>query len=150
MFGTKSQINPFLFDTFPNYLHLIPLLTLSHRGCQYLAGEQHFNISCFKQTRRWSPFYLLHCVFLCLCACFVEHCSQAVGGGLQAQYSSRESGVEAFFVHLRLYVYILSVVCCVVVRSCRQAVGGGLQAQYSRGWSFFCLLCFLVPVCLFR
>ena len=35
------------------------------------------------------------CVFLCLCACFVERCKQAVGGGLQAQYSSRESGVEA-------------------------------------------------------
>ena len=78
-----------------NYLHLIPLLTLSHRGCEYFAGEQHFNISCFKQTRRWSPFYLLHCVFLCLCACFAERCKQAVGGRLQAQYSSRESGVEA-------------------------------------------------------
>ena len=37
----------------------------------------------------------------------------------------------AFFVHIRFYVYILSVVCCVVVRSCRQAVGGRLQAQYS-------------------
>ena len=46
-------------------------------------------------SRGWSPFCLFHCVFLCLCACFAERCKQAVGGRLQAQYSSRESGVEA-------------------------------------------------------
>ena len=104
-----------------NYLHLIPLLTLSHRGCQYLAGEQHFNISCFKQTRRWSPFYLLHCVFLCLCACFVERYEQAVGA-----IQKPRVGGGGFF---RPYPFLcIHFVCCLLCRRYKLQAGSRGQA----------------------